>query len=105
MPALHNVRRWRGKGPSAFATDVPLHRQVYIDLRASAVDIVNAVRSSCLAVCVNGGTAAEQEQTFFVKMTAILLLHNCGKAVDPTTEICIAAGNIEIPDFSLVHYF
>ena len=59
MPALHNVRRWRGKGPSAFATDVPLHRQVYIDLRASAVDIVNAVRSSCLAVCVNGGTAAE----------------------------------------------
>ena len=59
MPTLHNVRRWRGKGLSAFATDVPLHRQVYIDLRASAVDIVNAARSPCLAVCVNGGTAAE----------------------------------------------
>ena len=28
----------------------------------------------------------------------------CGKAVDPKTEICIAAGNIEIPDFSQIYH-
>ena len=49
-------------------------------------------------------SAAEQEQTFFVKMTAILLLHYCGKAVDPKTEICIAAGNIEISDFCQIYH-
>lgn len=61
---------------------------------AAPVQSLDPVRSS----------AAEQEQTFFVKMTAILLLHNCGKAVDPKAEICIAAGNIEIPDFCQIYH-
>ena len=32
------------------------------------------------------------------------VLHNCGKAVDPKAEICIAAGYIESPDFCQIYH-
>ena len=48
--------------------------------------------------------AAKEEQTFFIQMTAELLGHDRSKAVNSKSEICIAAGHIEISDFAQIDH-
>ena len=48
--------------------------------------------------------AAEQEQTFFIQMTAELLCHNSGQPVNPQAKVCIAAGNVVIADLAEIDH-
>ena len=51
-----------------------------------------------------GSAAAEQEQTFFVKMTAILLCNNCCQTIDTKTKICVTAGNVLVEDLAQINH-
>ena len=49
-------------------------------------------------------SATEQEKTFFIQVTSVLLSYNCGKTVNTKAKIRIAAGNVIIADFGQIYH-